>query len=157
MVVKMTLGNKIQELRKKQLLSQEAFAEIMNVTRQSVSKWELDQSYPAIEKLIEIADFFNITLDELLRDEANPLGTNDISLQDIKINHYENATNINKSNNSKEYIVYFLWWAILAIIIMILFGIKEYFAGFIISQILVWSTVIIRIFHLIKGKTNNTK
>jgi DNA-binding transcriptional regulator YiaG len=42
----MTLGTKIQELRKKQSLSQEAFAEIMDVTRQSVSKWELDQSCP---------------------------------------------------------------------------------------------------------------
>ena len=41
----MTLGNKIQELRKSRSLSQEAFAEIMGVTRQSVSKWDLVRVY----------------------------------------------------------------------------------------------------------------
>ncbi len=67
----MTLGSKIQKLRKSRSLSQEAFADIMNVSRQSVSKWELDQTYPEINKLIEIAEFFNISLDELLRENTN--------------------------------------------------------------------------------------
>lgn len=67
----MTLGNKIQELRKSKLLSQEAFADTMGVTRQSVSKWELDQSIPTIDKLIEMSEFFNVTLDEMLRDDAH--------------------------------------------------------------------------------------
>lgn len=67
----MTLGSKLQKLRKSRSLSQEAFAAIMNVSRQSVSKWELDQTYPEINKLIEIADFFNISLDELLRENTN--------------------------------------------------------------------------------------
>ena len=64
----MSLGQKIQKLRKEKNLSQEAFADIMKVSRQSVSKWELDQTHPEMNKLIEIADYFQITLDELLRD-----------------------------------------------------------------------------------------
>lgn len=64
----MSLGLKLQKLRKSKNLSQEAFADIMKVSRQSVSKWELDQTYPEVSKLIEIADYFQITLDDLLRD-----------------------------------------------------------------------------------------
>ena len=46
----MTLGNRIQEIRTKAGLSQEAFGERIGVTRQTVSKWELDQVYPELEK-----------------------------------------------------------------------------------------------------------
>lgn len=67
----MSLGSKIQKLRKSRSLSQEAFASVMNVSRQSISKWELDQTYPEINKLIEIADYFNISLDELLRENMD--------------------------------------------------------------------------------------
>lgn len=160
----MTLGNKIQELRKKQSLSQEAFADIMGVTRQSVSKWELDQSYPAIDKLVEMADFFNVSLDEMLRNETNPSSITANIVQDINkdmddINKDKDDVNKDKNdikyknNNSKELLWYFFWWAVMAIIIMILFGIKEYFAGFIVSQIFVWATVIIKIYSYIKRRS----
>jgi len=143
----MTLGNKIQELRKARLLSQEAFAETMNVTRQSVSKWELDQSYPSIDKLVEIADFFNISLDELLRNEVNPPITNNcIKDKDI------DKDRAHKFEISKCQLLYFFSWAIMVIIMLILFGIKEYFAGFLISQIFIWTTVIIRIHSYVKRK-----
>lgn len=73
----MSLGSKLQKLRKSKNLSQEAFADIMKVSRQSVSKWELDQTFPEISKLIEIADYFQITLDDLLRDnQAEALNVN---------------------------------------------------------------------------------
>ncbi len=61
-------GNKLQEIRKKNGLSQEAFAEILEVSRQSVSKWESGQVYPEINKIIFISQYFNISLDELLKD-----------------------------------------------------------------------------------------
>lgn len=67
----MSIGARIQKLRKSKSLSQEEFADIMKVSRQSVSKWELDQSCPEINKLIEIADYFNITLDDLIRDNSD--------------------------------------------------------------------------------------
>lgn len=63
----MALGTRLQELRKGKSISQEKFAEVMDVSRQAVSKWELDQSYPEIDKLIEISDYFNVTLDYLMK------------------------------------------------------------------------------------------
>jgi transcriptional regulator with XRE-family HTH domain len=153
--MKMTLGNKIHELRKKQSLSQEAFAEIMGVTRQSVSKWELDQSYPAIDKLVEIADLFSISLDDLLRNEDAPMTTNKNTFHEK--NDSDRVSRSQKNHDGKDQVFYFLWWSIMSIIIMILFGIKEYMAGFIFSQILVWSTVFLRIYSYMKHKADAGK
>lgn len=61
---------KLQKLRKSRGLTQEEFSEIMNVSRQAVSKWESGQSLPEIDKLIEISDYFGVTIDYLIRDEA---------------------------------------------------------------------------------------
>lgn len=147
----MTLGSRIQLLRKQKSLSQEEFANSMGVTRQSVSKWELDQSYPAIDKLIEIANFFHISLDEMLEIDAS------ISGKSLK---YEqgNVQNFNIENENhkwNENAWYFICWGIAVIIILILFGMKEYFAGFIISQILVWTTVIIRVYGIVSRNKDN--
>lgn len=62
----MTFGKKISELRKAAGLSQEQFGEMFGVSRQSVSKWESDQTLPELATIIKIADFFNISVDELL-------------------------------------------------------------------------------------------
>lgn len=62
----MTLGERLTELRKKQNLSQEEVAEKLNVTRQTVSKWELDQSTPDFDKIIPICKLYSITSEELL-------------------------------------------------------------------------------------------
>ena len=62
----MTLGERLTELRKKQNLSQEEVAEKLNVTRQTVSKWELDQSTPDFDKVIPICKLYSITSEELL-------------------------------------------------------------------------------------------
>ena len=64
----MTLGNRIQEIRTKAGLSQEAFGERIGVTRQTVSKWELDQVYPELEKIVLISKIFKVTTDSLLID-----------------------------------------------------------------------------------------
>ncbi len=65
----MTMGEKIAKLRKEHNLTQEQFAEIINVSRQSVSKWELGTTYPDTEKLIRISKLFDCSLDYLLKDE----------------------------------------------------------------------------------------
>ena len=62
----MTFGKKIADLRKSSGLSQEQFGEIFGVSRQSVSKWESDTALPELSTIIKIADFFNISIDELL-------------------------------------------------------------------------------------------
>lgn len=66
----MTLGEKIYRLRTEKGLSQEAFGEVLNVSRQSVSKWETDQSVPELDKLVAISEFFEVSTDYLLRDEV---------------------------------------------------------------------------------------
>ncbi len=65
----MTIGQKISILRNSIKLSQEQLAEQLDVSRQSVSKWESDTSYPEIGKIIQLSTLFNISIDDLLRDE----------------------------------------------------------------------------------------
>lgn len=60
------LGKKIYDLRKEKNISQEEFVNALNISRQSVSKWELGDLYPEINKLKEIAMFFNVSIDYLL-------------------------------------------------------------------------------------------
>ena len=59
----MTLGEKIQRLRKETGLSQEALAEKINVTRQTVSKWECTQSSPDLDFIAQLSDIFNVSAD----------------------------------------------------------------------------------------------
>ena len=72
----MTVGEKIVKLRKEQNLTQEQFADLLKVSRQSVSKWELDSTYPDTEKLIRISKIFNCSLDYLLKDEVEQMDIN---------------------------------------------------------------------------------
>lgn len=62
----MEFHKKLYELRKKNGLSQEELAGKLNVTRQTISKWELGESTPDMEKLVMLGDYFNISLDELV-------------------------------------------------------------------------------------------
>ena len=61
------LGEKLFELRKAKNLSQEEVAEKLNVTRQTVSKWETNQSTPDFDKIVPLCELFEISTDELLR------------------------------------------------------------------------------------------
>lgn len=65
----MTLGQKILKLRSDAGISQEQLSEILGVSRQSVSKWEMDQALPQIDKVLQISEYFNISTDELLREK----------------------------------------------------------------------------------------
>lgn len=65
----MTIGQKITQLRASADISQEQLSETLGVSRQSVSKWETDQALPQIDKVLQLAELFNISTDELLRDK----------------------------------------------------------------------------------------
>ena len=65
----MIFADKLIALRKKAGYSQEELAQQLNVTRQSVSKWEGAQSVPDIEKILQISKLFGVTTDYLLKDE----------------------------------------------------------------------------------------
>ena len=68
----MTLGEKIQQLRKAAGLSQEQLAAQLGVSRQSVSKWELNEAVPELSKIVALSELFAVSTDELLRDAPPP-------------------------------------------------------------------------------------
>lgn len=67
----MQLGQMILKMRKESKLTQEEFAEKLNVTRQTVSNWENDKSYPDLLTLIKISDTYNCFLDRMLREDVD--------------------------------------------------------------------------------------
>ena len=67
----MSLGERLLDLRKKKGLSQEEIAGLLDVSRQTVSKWETDQSTPDFDKIIPICKLYEIDANELLTGEKN--------------------------------------------------------------------------------------
>lgn len=65
----MEIGNKIQELRKKNSMSQEELAEKIGVARQTISKWELGETSPDLKQAKELSKIFKISLDELTNND----------------------------------------------------------------------------------------
>lgn len=65
--LKVTFGERLLELRKNKNISQEEFAEILDVSRQSISKWENDKAYPEMTRLLFMSDYFGVSLDYLMR------------------------------------------------------------------------------------------
>ncbi len=91
------LNENLKKLRQKNKLTQEVLAEFLGVSFQSVSKWERGESYPDITLLPEIADFFKVSVDELLG-----------------INKAENETEITKGINEYDHLTdYKLMWEII--------------------------------------------
>lgn len=99
-----TFGKNLMELRKKNGLSQEDLANKLNITRQTISKWELEQTSPSLKDLKNIADFFNISLDELTSNDIN-----------ISTKESINQTNNIKLKTKKKYLI------LLPIIVLIIF------------------------------------
>ena len=62
----MEFNNRLYELRKQKGLSQEELASRINVSRQTISKWEIGDSTPDMEKLVALSDLFEVSLDELI-------------------------------------------------------------------------------------------
>ena len=77
----MNFNEKLVELRKSKGLSQDEFAHKIGVSRQTVSKWELAQSYPDFQRLVLLADYFGISLDALVKD---------IDVQDVRNRNLSN-------------------------------------------------------------------
>ena len=57
----MTIGERLLNLRKEKNISQEELADILGVSRQTISKWELDQTTPDFDKLVPLCEYFGIT------------------------------------------------------------------------------------------------
>lgn len=65
----MSIGDKIYNLRKKKNMSQEELASVLNVSRQTISKWETGESNPDFDKIVPLCNFFEISTDELMKVE----------------------------------------------------------------------------------------
>lgn len=112
----MSIGTRIYELRTAKNLSQGELADMLDVSRQSVSKWETDMAVPDLDKLIKICDVFEISLDELTGRET--------------INKCEDSKN-KTSTSAQKIIGYILFTFSLVVgVIVMLFGTNE--ADFII-------------------------
>lgn len=82
----MSLGQNLQFLRKRENMTQEQLAETLEVSRQSVSKWESDTTFPETDKLLQIAKLFHCTLDDLMQKDISSRYVEDK-------NHYDSHKN----------------------------------------------------------------
>ena len=65
----MDIGNKLQRARTKANLTQEQVAEALCVSRQTISNWENEKTYPDIRSVVTLSDLYNVSLDYLLKDK----------------------------------------------------------------------------------------
>lgn len=84
----MNLSDNLKKIRKIHNLSQEELAEKLNVSRQSVSKWESNQAYPEMDKMIQLCKMFNLNIDDLLNNDIGEV--NDTKKAKNNINKYIN-------------------------------------------------------------------
>lgn len=84
----MSFSENLQYLRKKQNLTQEQFAEQMEVSRQAVSKWESGQSYPEMEKLLQICEQFGCSMDSLIKGDVTEAAKEDSTGYNRHMNRY---------------------------------------------------------------------
>ena len=82
----MEIGKKLKEARLNRNLTQEIIAEKLNVSRQTISNWENEKSYPDIISVIALSDLYSVSLDELLKGDQK------------MAEHLEESTNVVKSN-----------------------------------------------------------
>ena len=71
----MSFAENLQAVRKERKITQEDLAELLNVSRQAVSKWEQGTGYPEVEKLIVLAKVLNVSLDYLVSDSSDDLNS----------------------------------------------------------------------------------
>ncbi len=108
----MEIGSKLKNARNEKGLTQEQAAETLGVSRQTISNWENNKSYPDIISVIKMSDIYSISLDHLLKEEK--------SMNQTYQEFLEESTNTVKAKRRLEKMVlfstYFLIWAVALII-----------------------------------------
>ncbi len=92
----MTTGEKLTKLRKENNYTQEQLADLLQVSRQAISRWESDLAFPETEKLIKLSKLYNVTLDYLLKE--------DLTEKEVKNNYIKNLWNFHFEYKSKKMI-----------------------------------------------------
>ena len=95
----MSFGEKITALRKKKGITQEQLAEMLGVTRQTISKWELDQSTPDLNYISRLSELYEVTTDYLIKEKGEKTEAEDI-YSEIVGQNYDQTKQIIYVNNS---------------------------------------------------------
>lgn len=109
----MTIGEKISQLRVWAQMTQEELAEKMSVSRQSVSKWEMDQALPQIDKVILLCELFKVSADDLLQDKVtieNKLAPKSRKNKYFGTDGFRGEANINLTSMQAYKVGRFLGW-----------------------------------------------
>lgn len=119
----MTFGEKLQSLRQKAGMSQDALAERLEVSRQAVSRWERDETMPEPDKIVVLADLFGVTTDYLLRREQSAEPTEPPVAQEKKSSH-DWIDRLGYMAKTKGYLLGWVLvaWGVLDLVILLLMG-----------------------------------
>ena len=93
----MSFGENLQTIRKKNHLSQEGLAELLGVSRQAVSKWELGEGYPEVDKLMLLSKKLNVSIDSLMGVENAPASNEGKPADTIRIVSPQEGVIVNAS------------------------------------------------------------
>lgn len=147
----MIFADKLIQLRKKAGWSQEELAEQMNVTRQSVSKWEGAQSIPDLEKIIRLSELFGVSTDYLLKDhieeKESALSTDDAALEKRVSMEEANAFLSAKAASAKP-IAYGVLLCILSPICLLLLAAVSETSGFVSEDMAGGLGIIVLLFFI---------
>lgn len=144
----MNIGFKIKNARVKANLTQEQVAEALGVSRQTISNWENEKTYPDIVSVIKMSDLYDISLDHLLKEEQ-PMSN--------YLNYLEESTNIVKSKNKLSKLIliitYLAIWAV-AIIAFWFFTSGSDAMGYSLMYLWILLPVTTFVISLLIGKNN---
>lgn len=148
----MIFADKLIQLRKKAGWSQEELAFKMDVTRQSVSKWEGAQSIPDLDKMIRLSELFGVSLDYLLKDEIEEEHTTEHTkpsddtppLKRVSMEEANNFLSV-KSKTAKTVAYAVLLCILSPIVLLILGAVSEYSAGALNEAVAVGAGMIVLI------------
>ncbi len=144
-LMRMDVGSKLKNSRTKAGLTQEFVSEQIGVSRQTISNWENNKSYPDIVSVINLSDLYSVSLDELLKEDKN------------MINHLKESTDTVKSRQrfSKviQIIAYLVIWA--ASILAFWFGIDPDGAVYALAVFYLILPVTTFVISLLIGKDNS--
>lgn len=122
----MTFGEKLQKLRQKAGMSQDALAEGLDVSRQAVSRWERDETMPETDKVVALADLFGVTTDYLLRQgtEEEPQAAQATAAAPQKDSGRDILERLGYLAKTKGYLLgwVLIGWGVLDLVVLLLMG-----------------------------------
>lgn len=114
----MNFGEKLYELRKEKKLSQEEVADKLNVTRQTVSKWETNQSTPDFDKVLPLCELFGISADELLSGNKKEENNTEKKTKEVEIEEEKTPSKQEIRRKSAEVVSTSIFIYIVAVVLL---------------------------------------